>query len=94
MRIYYTLIDSKQCYFTLKTVNFTSMEVDRGRKDKYTIVYACIMTVYVCVLLDALSVDILLGIANTLTNICPSIIVQEQKLTKYVSLDLLMSKVI
>ncbi|CAI8023737.1 hypothetical protein GBAR_LOCUS13842, partial [Geodia barretti] len=29
MRLYYTLMDSKQCYFTLKTVNFTSMEEDR-----------------------------------------------------------------
>ncbi|CAI8022160.1 hypothetical protein GBAR_LOCUS13033, partial [Geodia barretti] len=29
MRLYYTLMDSRQCYFTLKTVNFTSMEEDR-----------------------------------------------------------------
>ena len=30
LRLYYTLMDDKQCYFTFKTVKFTSMEEDRG----------------------------------------------------------------
>jgi len=31
MRIYYTLIDGKTCYFTFKTMNFTSMDEDKGQ---------------------------------------------------------------
>ena len=30
MRIFYSLVDSTQRYFTLKTINFTSMEEDKG----------------------------------------------------------------
>ena len=30
MRLHYTLMDNRVCYFTFKTVNFSSMEEDRG----------------------------------------------------------------
>ena len=29
LRLYYTLMDERQCYFTFRTVNFTSLEEDR-----------------------------------------------------------------
>jgi hypothetical protein len=30
MRIFYSLVDDMQRYFTLKTINFTSMDEDKG----------------------------------------------------------------
>ena len=30
MRIYYSLVEDLTCYFTFKTVNFTSIEDDKG----------------------------------------------------------------
>ena len=30
MRIFYTLMEDKTCYFTLRTMNFTTMDEDKG----------------------------------------------------------------
>ena len=39
MRIFYTLMEGKTCYFTLRTMNFTTMDEDKGLQElaSYTI---------------------------------------------------------
>ena len=32
MRIFYTLMEDKTCYFTLRTMKFTTMDEDKGLK--------------------------------------------------------------
>ena len=36
MRIYYSLVDGMRRYFTLKTINFTSMDEDKGTVPHFT----------------------------------------------------------